>query len=55
MQFSLFSNILRVSELTTHLRRVVEADDTMADVWVQGEISERESLCLWTFLFLAQR
>ena len=39
MQFSLFSSILSVGELTSHLRRVVEADDILADVWVQGEVS----------------
>ncbi len=39
MQFSLFSSILTVGEVTSRLRRVVESDDILADVWVQGEIS----------------
>lgn len=51
MQFSLFSNILRVSELTTHLRRVVESDDVMADVWVQGEISNANRYASGHFYF----
>src|SRR5205085_8071435 len=51
MQFSLFSSVLRVSELTAHLRRVVEADDVMADVWVQGEISNASRYASGHFYF----
>lgn len=51
MQFSLFSSILRVSELTAHLRRVVESDDVMADVWVQGEISNANRYASGHFYF----
>lgn len=52
MQFSLFSPaILRVSELTAHLRRVVEADEKMADVWVHGEISNASSYASGHFYF----
>ncbi len=52
MQFSLFTpTILRVSELTTHLRHVVEADDLMADVWVQGEISNANRYASGHFYF----
>src|SRR5215212_9709387 len=52
MQFSLFSTpVLRVSELTTHLRRVVESDDLMSDVWVQGEISNANRYASGHFYF----
>lgn len=52
MQFSLFPpNILRVGELTAHLRRVVESDDLMADVWVQGEISNASRYASGHFYF----
>lgn len=52
MQFSLFrSTILRVSELTAHLRRVVENDDLLADVWVQGEISNANRYASGHFYF----
>lgn len=52
MQFSLFTpTILRVSELTTHLRRVVESDDLMSDVWVQGEISNASRYASGHFYF----
>jgi exodeoxyribonuclease VII large subunit len=52
MQFSLFRpTILRVSELTAHLRRVVESDDLMADVWVQGEISNANRYASGHFYF----
>lgn len=52
MQFSLFTpTILRVSELTAHLRRVVESDDLMADVWVQGEISNANRYASGHFYF----
>ncbi|MCC7164555.1 MAG: exodeoxyribonuclease VII large subunit [Anaerolineae bacterium] len=52
MQFSLFaSEPLRVSELTTHLRRVVEADELLADVWVQGEISNASRYASGHFYF----
>lgn len=43
--------LVRVSELTTHLRQVVEADDLMADVWVQGEISNANRYASGHFYF----
>lgn len=52
MQFSLFSSTLvRVSELTAHLRRVVESDELLADVWVQGEISNANRYTSGHFYF----
>lgn len=52
MQFYLFTpTVLRVSELTAHLRRVVESDDLMADVWVQGEISNANRYASGHFYF----
>jgi exodeoxyribonuclease VII large subunit len=52
MQFSLFtSTVLRVSQLTTHLRRVVESDVLMSDVWVQGEISNANRYASGHFYF----
>ncbi len=52
MQFSLFTpTILRVSDLTAHLRRVVESDDVMSDVWVQGEISNANRYASGHFYF----
>ncbi|MBI4670849.1 MAG: exodeoxyribonuclease VII large subunit [Chloroflexi bacterium] len=52
MQFSLFtSTILRVGELTAHLRRVVESDDLLADVWVQGEVSNANRYASGHFYF----
>lgn len=52
MQFSLFSTpVLRVSDLTAHLRRVVESDELMADVWVQGEISNANRYASGHFYF----
>lgn len=51
MQFSLFSSVPRVSELTAHLRRVVEGDEWMADVWVQGEISNATRAASGHFYF----
>lgn len=54
MQFSLFSHILRVSELTAHLRRVVESDDTMADVWVQGQVCNANRYASGHFYFSLQ-
>lgn len=40
MQYSLFRpTILRVAELTAYLRRLLESDDLLADVRVQGEIA----------------
>lgn len=52
MQFSLFSApLIRVSELTSHLRRVVEADELLADVWVQGEISNASRYASGHFYF----
>lgn len=52
MQFPLFtSTLLRVSELTAHLRRVVESDDLMSDVWVQGEVSNANRYASGHFYF----
>jgi len=52
MQFSLFTPaILRVSELTAHLRRVVESDDLMSDVRVQGEVSNANRYASGHFYF----
>jgi exodeoxyribonuclease VII large subunit len=40
MQPSLFSSIhLTVSQLTFHIRKQLENDLTLQDVWVEGEIS----------------
>lgn len=39
MQFSFLTTIYRVSEVAAHLRHVIESDDILGDVWVQGEIS----------------
>lgn len=40
MQFELFPpSILSVSEITRHLRELMESDEILQDVWVQGEIS----------------
>jgi exodeoxyribonuclease VII large subunit len=40
-QYSLFQpqNILSVSQLTGYLRQLIENDDLMQDLWVEGEIS----------------
>ncbi|MBG0788435.1 MAG: exodeoxyribonuclease VII large subunit [Anaerolineaceae bacterium] len=40
-QFSLFQpkNVLKVSQLTTYLRQLLEDDPILQDVWVEGEIS----------------
>ncbi len=40
-QFSFFqpNNILSVSQLTAYLRGLLENDETLQDVWVEGEIS----------------
>lgn len=55
MQFSLFSStVLRVSELTRHLRQVVESDDVMADVWVQGEVCNANRYASGHFYFSLQ-
>lgn len=55
MQFSLFSSpILRVSELTRHLREVVESDDVMADVWVRGEVCNANRYASGHFYFSLQ-
>jgi exodeoxyribonuclease VII large subunit len=51
MQFSLFTQVLRVSELTAHLRRVIESDDLMSDVWVQGEVSNASRYASGHFYF----
>ena len=40
MQPTLFSSIhLTVSQLTFHIRKQLENDPTLQDVWVEGEIS----------------
>lgn len=40
-QFSLFQpkNVLKVSQLTTYLRQLLESDPILQEVWVEGEIS----------------
>jgi exodeoxyribonuclease VII large subunit len=40
-QYTFFQpqNILTVSQLTSHLRQVLESDDILQDLWVEGEIS----------------
>jgi exodeoxyribonuclease VII large subunit len=40
-QYSLFQpqNILSISQLTGYLRQVIEGDELMQDLWVEGEIS----------------
>jgi exodeoxyribonuclease VII large subunit len=40
-QYTLFQsqNILSVSQLTSYLRQVLESDDLLQDLWVEGEIS----------------
>lgn len=40
-QYSLFQpqNILTVSQLTNYLRQVIEGDNILQDLWVEGEIS----------------
>ncbi len=40
-QYTLFEpkNVLRVSDLTTYLRQLLESDEILQDVWVEGEIS----------------
>ena len=38
-QLSLFSTPKTVTELTRYLRRLLEGDDLLKDVWVRGEIS----------------
>jgi exodeoxyribonuclease VII large subunit len=40
-QYSIFQpqNILSVSQLTGYLRQVIEGDELMQDLWVEGEIS----------------
>jgi exodeoxyribonuclease VII large subunit len=32
-------NVLTVSQLTGYLRQVIEGDDILQDLWVEGEIS----------------
>jgi exodeoxyribonuclease VII large subunit len=39
MQPSLFSVPFTVSQLTAHIKSLLEDDETLADVWVEGEIS----------------
>jgi exodeoxyribonuclease VII large subunit len=43
--------MISVSQLTAHLRRVVEADELMADVWVQGEIANANRYASGHFYF----
>ena len=39
-QLSLFqAAVLKVSELTRYIRQLLEGDETLQDVWVQGEVS----------------
>jgi len=40
-QYSIFqpNNVLSVSQLTGYLRQILESDDILQDLWVQGEIS----------------
>jgi len=40
-QYTLFQpkNILSVSQLTSYLRQLLESDEILQDIWVQGEIS----------------
>lgn len=35
----MISRILKVSVLTSYLREVIEADDLLQDVWIEGEVS----------------
>ena len=39
-QFSFFqpNNTLSVSQLTTYLRGLLESDEILQDIWVEGEI-----------------
>jgi exodeoxyribonuclease VII large subunit len=39
MQMTLFANPLTIGELTAHIKMLLEVDDALADVWVEGEIS----------------
>lgn len=39
MQPSLFSSTLTVSQLTFHIRKLLEGEPELQDVWVEGEIS----------------
>lgn len=39
MQPNLFNSILTVSQLTFHIRKLLENDPELGDVWVSGEIS----------------
>ncbi len=38
-QMPLFARPFTVSELTHHIKRLFDEDDTLADVWVEGEVS----------------
>jgi len=39
-QLPLFTNVsLSVTDITRYLRALLESDDVLRDVWVQGEIS----------------
>ena len=52
MARSVFMQLLSVSNLTTYLHALLESDEVLADVWVQGEVSNwsRSSAghCYWT-------
>ena len=39
MQMTLFANPFTVGELTAHIKELLESDDALADVWVEGEVS----------------
>ena len=37
------AHIYTVSEITRYIKRLVEKDDTLQDIWVKGEISNFKS------------
>ncbi len=39
LQLTLFARPFTVSELTAHIKGILEDDPTLADVWVEGEVS----------------
>ena len=53
MQFAFPSSTprLTISQLNAHLRAVVESDDVLSDVWVQGEISNASRAASGHFYF----
>lgn len=51
MQFSFFTTIYEVSEITRRLRDVLESDDVLSDVWVQGEVSNSSRAASGHFYF----